>query len=68
MDEDLFNLEMRKFLKEVGVTTQRRIEQAVGEALQSGKLKGGETLAAHMTITVDGVDLHHEVNGKIRLA
>ena len=40
MNEDAFNMSVRKFLKKVGVTAQREIEQAVREAAASGKLKG----------------------------
>jgi hypothetical protein len=68
MDENTLNLETRKFLKEVGVTTQRKIEQAVGEAVKTGKLQGNETLRAHMTVTVDQIELRHEVTAEIRLA
>ena len=46
MNEDVFNMELRKFLKKVGVTSQREIEGAVRAALDSGKLSGTETLKA----------------------
>jgi len=50
MDQETFNLSIRKFLKMVGVNSQREIEQAVQQALQSGKLKGGETFPVKATL------------------
>ena len=67
MNEDVFNMELRKFLKHVGVTSQREIEQAVREALAAGKLKGDETLRAKMVLTVGGLDLEHEITSDIEL-
>ncbi len=48
MDEDHFNMEIRRFLKKVGVTSQREIEKAVKTALNKGKLSGNETLSVHL--------------------
>ena len=67
MDEDAINIETRKFLKEIGVTSQQQIERAVREAVKSGNLKGNETLRAHMTLTVDRINLHHEIDGEIKI-
>ena len=67
MDEDRFNMELRKFLKKVGVTSQREIEQAVRDGLESGALTGNEKLKAKMTLTVEGLDLSHEIDGEISL-
>jgi hypothetical protein len=67
MNEDVFNTSIRKFLKEVGVTSQREIEKAVRDALASGKLKGGETLPVKVTLTLGTTGLKHEVDGDIRL-
>jgi ribosomal protein L1 len=67
MNEDSFNMDLRKFLKKVGVTSQREIEQAVREALESGKLKGHETLKARVTLTIEGLDLKQEIDGSIAL-
>ena len=55
MNEDTFNMSVRKFLKKVGVTSQREIEQAVRDAEGSGKLKGG-AMAAKATFTIGGSD------------
>jgi hypothetical protein len=67
MNPDTFNMSIRKFLKMVGVHSQREIETAVERALAAGKLKGSETLPAKMTLTVDGVDLVVAFDGKISL-
>ena len=67
MNEDIFNMEVRKFLKKVGVTAQREIEAAVREAIDSGALTGNETLKARVTLNVSGVDLSTEIDGKIAL-
>ena len=52
MDEEVFNMSVRKFLKKLGVTAQREIELAVREQLDGGDLQGDETLDATATITV----------------
>ena len=67
MNEDAFNMSVRKFLKKVGVTSQREIEEAVRSALGSGRLKGNEALPAKVMLTVGGVDLKFEVEGAIEL-
>jgi hypothetical protein len=68
MNEDAFNMSMRKFLKVVGVTSQQEIEKAVRGAIEEGKLKGTETLSAEMLLTIGQVSLRHKVDGKIELA
>jgi hypothetical protein len=65
MNEDVFNTSIRKFLKEVGVTSQREIEKAVREGMEKGTLKGGETLPVKVVLTMGG--LRHEVDGDIKL-
>ena len=67
MNEDTFNIELRKFLKKVGVTSQREIEQAVREGLESGKLTGEETLKASVTLRIEGLDVEHKIEGAISL-
>jgi ribosomal protein L1 len=67
MNEDNFNMSMRKFLKVVGVTSQQEIEKAVRAAVESGKLKGNETLKAEMVLTIGPVSLRHKVDGEIEL-
>ncbi|HKY87205.1 MAG TPA: DUF6494 family protein [Pseudorhodoplanes sp.] len=67
MNEDVFNTAIRKFLKEVGVTSQREIEKSVRDAVASGKLKGSETLPVKVTLTLGQVGLTHVVDGEIKL-
>ncbi len=68
MDENHLNMEIRKFLKKVGVTSQREIEKAVKSALDNSKLSGSETLKAHMRLEIDEVDLDLRIEGDIGLA
>ena len=65
MDEERFNISMRKFLKEVGVTSQREIEQAVWAARDSGKLGGATTIEAKMTLEVKAFGLVHVIDRQI---
>jgi hypothetical protein len=67
MNEDVFNTSLRKFLKKVGVTSQREIEKAVRDALADGRLKGHEKLPAKMVLTIGGVSLSHEISDEIEL-
>jgi hypothetical protein len=67
MNPDTFNMSIRKFLKTVGVHSQREIESAVEAAIASGKLKGNEKLDAKMTLTIAGVALAADFDGKIEL-
>ena len=67
MDQETFNLSIRKFLKMVGVSSQREIEQAVARGVASGAIAGGETLPATMTLEVAGLRLNVRFDGEIRL-
>lgn len=67
MNEDALNLSIRKFLKKVGITSQREIEQTVRTALAAGRLKGNEALPAKMTLTVEGLGLAVVVEGAVEL-
>jgi hypothetical protein len=67
MNEDVFNMSLRKFLKKVGVTSQREIEKAVRSAIDQGQLKGDETLRAEVILKVNGVELTERIDGKIEL-
>ena len=67
MNEDVFNTSVRKFLKKVGVSSQREIEKAVREAIETGRLKGHEKLPAKMVLTVGSVSLAHEIADEIEL-
>ncbi len=65
MNEDNFNMSVRKFLKNVGVTSQREIEKAVRQAEAEGKLKGAERLKVEARITVAGIALDIDVAGEL---
>ena len=67
MDQETFNLSIRKFLKMVGVNSQREIEQAVQQALQSGKLKGGETFPVKATLEIPALGVRVPFDGEIKL-
>jgi hypothetical protein len=67
VNEDVFNESLRRFLKRVGITSQREIEKAVREAIDAGRLKGNEKLAAKMTLTIGTLGLTHEVSDEIAL-
>jgi hypothetical protein len=67
MNEETFNLSIRKFLKMVGVNSQRDIEQAVTKALAEGAIAGGETFPARVTLEVAGLKLNVQFAGEIRL-
>lgn len=67
MKDDVFNMEVRKFLKIVGVTSQREIEHAVEAAIRSGKIKGNEKLEAKMTLSIGKLNFSHTIDGKIAL-
>jgi hypothetical protein len=67
MNEDVLNVSVRKFLKKVGITSQREIERAVRAAVSGGKLKGNEALPAKVVLMVDGISLSVEIQGDIEL-
>ena len=67
MDQDVFNMQVRKFLKNVGITSQREIETAVRDAIASGKLKGDESIGAKVTLKIDSLGLETDVTGSIDL-
>ena len=67
MDEETFNLSIRKFLKVVGIGSQREIEQAVAQAIADGKIKGVERFPAHVTLVVQGLDIDISFDGEIKL-
>jgi len=67
MNEETFNLSIRKFLKMVGISSQREIEQAVAKAMASGAAKGSETFPAKVTLHVAGLNLNVDFDGEIRL-
>ncbi|AMO25049.1 DUF6494 family protein [Ramlibacter solisilvae] len=67
MNDEELNMSIRKFLKVVGVSSQREIENAVSRALQQAAISGTETLPAKMTLEVPGLKLNVSFDGEIRL-
>jgi hypothetical protein len=67
MNEETFNLSLRKFLKMVGVTSQREIEQAVAKAIAERRVGGSESFPAEMRLTVPAIGLDVTFDGQIRL-
>jgi hypothetical protein len=67
MDEETFNISIRKFLKMVGVSSQREIEQAVNRALADGSITGNESFPATATLHVPGLKLEVRFDGEIKL-
>lgn len=68
IDEDRLNLEIRKYLKQVGITSQREIEKAVREALASGQFPDTGSLDATMTLRIPSIGLEHVVEHEFSLA
>jgi hypothetical protein len=67
MDQETFNLSIRKFLKMVGVNSQREIEQAVQKALDAKRLAGEETFAAKVTLEIPALGVRVPFEGEIKL-
>ena len=67
MDEERFNMEMRKFLKKVGINSQRLIEQYVRDAIEDGRIEGHEQLEVRATLEIEGLGLKEPIDGIIRL-
>jgi len=67
MDAETFNLSIRKFLKMVGVNSQREIEQAVAKAIAAGVIAGTETMAAKVTLEIAALKLSVGYDGEIKL-
>jgi hypothetical protein len=67
MDDETFNLSIRKFLKVVGIGSQREIERAVAQAVSDGSIKGNETFPVHVTLDVAGLKVHCKFDGEIKL-
>ena len=67
MDPETLNLSIRKFLKMVGVNSQREIEQAVQKAMTDGKLQGNESLTARATLEIPQLGIKVPFDGEIKL-
>jgi len=67
MNEEIFNLSIRKFLKMVGVNSQRVIEQAVANSRAAGRISGAEAFPVRVTLEIAGLGLNEEFTGEIKL-
>jgi hypothetical protein len=67
MNQDTFNMSVRRFLKSFGLNGQREIEQAVAKAIANGTIAGTETFPAKITLEIAGLRLHAEFNGEVAL-
>ena len=68
LDEQVFNLEIRKLLKRFGVAAQREIEKVVRSLIDSGQLSGDETLSASVTLAIDEIDMRFRIEDTIALS
>jgi Family of unknown function (DUF6494) len=68
MNDEALNLSIRRFLKQFGVSAQRQIERAVMDAIEAGKLKGGESLKATATLRLDRLGVDSTIDGDITLS
>jgi uncharacterized protein DUF6494 len=67
MNQETFNLSIRKFLKMVGINSQREIEQAVLKAIEGKQIAGTESFPAHVTLEIPGLRVNVKFDGEIRL-
>jgi len=67
MNEDTLNMAVRKFLKHVGISSQREIEHAVVKAVENGELTGVESLSVNMTLSMPSLGINHKIDGEINL-
>lgn len=67
MNEDVFNMQVRKFLKSVGVTSQREIETAIRAAVADGRLKGTNEVAVSAVVRIPELGVEKTIDGTIEL-
>ena len=67
MNEDVFNMSLRKFLKTVGVRSQQEIEQAVSREMEAKAIAGNESFPATMTLNIPGLKLNVVFDGEVKL-
>ena len=68
LNEDVLNIEIRKFLKKVGITCQREIEKSIRNAVDNSIIKDDQTVSATVVLEIPEVKLQYTINGKIKLA
>ena len=67
MNEENLNMQVRRFLKKVGIQSQREIEDAVRKAMGDGRIAPGQSLSANVRLTVSGLDLEVHIPGEIAI-
>ena len=67
MDEDNLNIEIRKFLKKVGITSQREIENYIRKKFTEGKIKEGDTIEVSMNLSAGDGELSHSINESLKI-
>ena len=67
MNEDVLNMEIRKFLKKVGITSQRQIEKEIYKAYNNENLKPGDVVDLAMTLNISRLNVAYTVEGKIKI-
>ena len=67
MNEENLNLEIRKFLKKVGITSQKVIENYIVKSLGEGNLKTSDEVAIEMKMTIKGQNIEHIISDKIKI-
>ena len=68
LNEDVLNIEIRKFLKKVGITCQREIEKSLRNGVDNSIIKDDQTVSATVVLEIPDVQLQYTINGKIKLA
>ena len=68
MDDDQFNINIRKYLKKVGITSQREIENAVRSAIDNKSITGDEILDVKVRLSIDALNLSVDIDGEINLS
>ena len=67
MNEDNLNMEIRKFLKKVGISSQRIIENHIHEADKNGTIKAGDEIELKMTLSIENFQSTNIIDGKIMI-
>ena len=67
MNEDHLNLEIRKYLKKVGITSQRELESHIKKSITEGSLKIGDSLDIEMKLVVNDINLQHIISDKLTI-
>ena len=67
MDEDNLNLEIRKFLKQVGISSQRQIENYIRKKFTEGSIKIGDSIKVSMNLTSEDRELNHSINESLKI-